>query len=171
MKGSTPERIISFRRLRKNLMALASTRDESGARAIGSRTPEKQPYDIPRAPVWAHVPVEMVRAMPQYPPGTRLFAKALESAERALFTLTPAADGFQLLADVTCRTQEDAAVLKAQMESITALLQKFIRLEKQQPSNTDLSGILTAGTFERSGTHVKARWPLPKTFVDALTRG
>jgi hypothetical protein len=70
---------------------------------------------------------------------------------------------------VTCRTQEDAAVLKAQMESITALLKKFLRLEKQQPNTADLSGILTAGSFERSGTHVKARWPVPKAFVDALT--
>ena len=168
-KGSTADRIVSFRRLRKNLMALASTKDESGARAIERRSPQNV-YEIPGAPVWAHVPVEMVRSMPSYPAGTRLFAKALESAERALFTLTPSPEGFHLAADVTCRTQEDAAILKAQMESITALLQKFIRLEKQQPNSADLSGILTAGTFERSGTRVKARWPVPKAFVDALTK-
>ena len=170
VKGSTPDRVVSFKRLRKNLIALASTKDESGARAIDRRTPEKQPYDTPDAPVWAHVPVELVRSMPQYPSGTRLFAKALEAAERAVFTLTPHQDGFQLSADVTCRTQEDAAILKAQLESITAMLQKFLRLEKQKPSNADLSGILTAGSFERAGTHVKARWPVSKSFVESLAK-
>jgi hypothetical protein len=152
-------------------MALASTRDASGARAIEKRPPLKLAYEVPGAPLWAYVPGDAVRAMPQYPTGTRLFAKALESAEHATFTLTPAQDGFQLSADVTCRTQEDAAILKAQLESITTLLQKFIRRENQQPSDNDLSAILVAGSFERLGTQVKARWPVPKSFLDALTRG
>lgn len=169
MKGSTPDRIISFRRLRKNLMGLASARDESASKAIDRRTPEKQPYTVPGAPLWAYVPVDMVRSMPSYPAGTRLFAKALESADRAMFTLTPAADGFQLAADVECRTQEDAAILKAQLEGITSLLQKFLRLDKQKPNTADLSGILSGGSFERAGTHVKARWPVPKAFLDTLT--
>lgn len=169
-KGSTPDRIISFRKLRRNLMALSSSKDESGARAIDRRSVEKPPFEIPSAPLWAHVPVQMVRSMPQYPAGTRLFAKALELADTALFTLTPAQDGFQLAADVQCQTQEDAAIIKAQMESITTLLQKFLKLEKQQASSTDLSGILTAGSFERAGTHVKARWPIPKAFIEALSK-
>jgi hypothetical protein len=170
VKGSTPDRIVSFRKLRKNLMALASAKDESAANAIDKRTPEKQPYDIPSAPVWAHVPVGMVRSMPNYPAGTRLFAKALESADRAVFTLTPASDGFNLSADVECRTQEDAAILKAQLEGITSLLQKFLRLEKQTPNAGDLSGMLSSGSFERAGTHVKARWPVTKAFLDAITK-
>jgi hypothetical protein len=170
VQGSTPDRIVSFRRLRKNLMAMASAKDQSAAKAIDRRTQEQTGYSVPNAPLWAHVPVELVRSMPSYPSGTRLFAKALESADSALFTLTPAADGFQLAADVACRTQEDAAILKAQLEGITGLLQKFLRLEKQKASAADLSGILSAGSFERSGTHVKARWPVPRAFLDALTK-
>lgn len=171
LQGSKPDRIISFRRLRKNLMALASARDASAARAIDKRSPDKLAYEVPAAPLWAHVPVDMVRSMPSYPAGTRLFAKALEQADRAVFTLMPAQDGFQLAADVECRTQEDAAILKAQLEGITSLLQKFLRLDQQKPNTEDLSGILSAGSFERVGTHVKARWPVPRAFLDALARG
>lgn len=169
-RGSTPDRVISFRKLRKNLMALASARDESGARAIERRRAEPLPWQVPSAPVWAHVPADAVRAMGQYPSGTRLFAKALESSDRALFMLSAKGDAFELAADVTCRTPEDAAILKAQLEGITSLLQKFIRLEKQKPSEADLSGILTSGAFERTGTHVRATWPVPKAFVESLSR-
>lgn len=169
-QGSTPDRMISFRRLRKNLMALASAKDPSASKAIERRSPPAQSYTVPDAPLWAHVPVELVRSMPSYPSGTRLFAKALESADSATFTLSPASEGFQLAADVVCRTQEDAAILKTQLEGITSLLQKFLRLDKQKPSDADLSGILSAGSFERSGTHVKARWPVPRAFLDALSK-
>lgn len=169
-QGSTPDRIVSFRRLQKNLMALASARDQSAAKAIERRPTDKQPFEVPSAPLWAHVPVEMVRSMPSYPAGTRLFAKALESADRAVFALSPATNGFQLAADIDCRSQEDAAILKAQLEGITGLLQKLLRLEKQAPSAGDLSGILSSGSFERAGTRVKARWAVPRAFLDTLTR-
>jgi hypothetical protein len=168
MKGSTPDRVISFRPLRGNLMALASTRDENGARAIDRRRPVNAPFEIPQAPVWAHVPADAVRAMPQYPAGTRLFAKALESAERAVFTLAPANEDLELRVNVTCRSEEAAAVLKAQLQGITELLQKLITREAKKPSVNDLSGVLTAGTFERKSRYVTGKWPVPRALIDSL---
>jgi hypothetical protein len=170
LKGSTPDRVISYRKLGHNVLALASARDEKGATAIDRRTPEKMPFDIPDAPVWAHVPAEAIRALPQYPSGTRLFAKAIESAERAVFTLGPSQDKFELAVNVSCRNQEDAAVLKAQLEGITSLLQKLITREKQNPNSADLSGVLTSGAFERNGTSVRGRWPITKAFIESLGR-
>ena len=169
--GSTPDRIVSFRRLQKNLMALATTRDTDGARAVERRGVPASGADlsVPGEPVWLLLPSEAIRALPSYPSGTRLFAKALESADKALFTLGPdSAQQFQLNADVLCHSPEDAAVLKAQLEGITQLLQKLIAREAQSPSAGDLSGMLTSGTFTREGNHVKARWPVPKTFLESL---
>jgi hypothetical protein len=168
MDGSTPERVISFRRLSDNLMALASTRDENGARAIDRRTPGKQAFDVPEAPVWAHVPADAVRAMPAYPAGTRLFAKALESAERAVFTLKPAQDQLELAVKVTCQSEQAADALTAQLRAVTELLGKLIARESQKPSPADLSGLLTAGTFERKDRHVFGRWPVPRALIDSL---
>lgn len=168
MKGSTPDRVISFRPLRGNLLALASSRDENGARAIDRRTPDKPSFEIPEAPVWAHVPVDVVRAMPQYPSGTRLFAKALESAERAVFTLSPAQKDLELAVNITCQSEEAAAVLRAQLQGITELLQKLITREAQKPSAGDLSGMLTSGSFERKDRHVFGRWPVSRALIDSL---
>lgn len=170
LKGSTPERVISYRKLGQNAMALASARDNDGARAIDRRTPEKMPFEIPNTPVWAHVPADAIRSLPQYPSGTRLFAKAIESAERAVFTLGPVQDRFELAINVSCRNQEDAAILKAQLEGITNLLQKLITREKQSPNASDLSGVLTSGAFERNGTTVRGRWPITKEFIESLGR-
>jgi hypothetical protein len=168
LKGSTPERMISFRPLSHNLMALASTRDENGARAIDRRTPEKPAFDIPQAPVWAHVPSEAVRALQQYPAGTRLFAKALESAERAVFTLTPANEDLELTVNVTCQSDQAASVLQTQLQGITELLQKLISREAQKASPSDLSGLLTAGRFERRDRHVVGRWPVSRALIESL---
>jgi hypothetical protein len=170
LKGSTPDRVISYRRLGDDALAMASARDEEAAKAIDRRTPEKLPFEIPGSPVWAHVPSEAIRALPQYPSGTRLFAKAIESAERAVFTLGPEQDHFELAVNVSCRNQEDAATLKAQLEGITSLLQKLITREKQSPNSADLSGVLSSGAFERNGTNVRGRWPISRAFIDALGR-
>jgi len=168
MKGSTPERIISFRPLRGDLLAVASARDQNGARAIDRRTPEKPSFDVPDAPVWAQVPAETIRAFPQYPAGTRLFAKAMESAERAVFTLRPASSNLELAVNVTCHSEESAVVLKGQLQGITELLQKLITREAQRPSTADLSGMLTSGTFERKDRHVVGRWPVSRALIDSL---
>lgn len=168
LKGSTPDRIISFRPIQDDLMALSSARDEAGAQAIEFRRDGQPLYEVPPAPVWLHIPGEAIRAAESYPAGTRLFAKALESSERAIFTLGPAQDGFELAMNVTCRTAEDAAVLKAQLEGVTALLQKLISREKQTPNAGDLSGVLTAGAFERVDEQVRGRWPIRRAFIDSL---
>ena len=170
--GSTPDRVVSFRRLQKNLMALATTRDATGARAVERRASvaaQGSDFSIPEQPVWLLLPSEAIRALPSYPSGTRLFAKALESADKALFTLGPdAGEQLRLDADVLCHSPEEAAILKAQLEGVTQLLQKLIQREAQRPSGNDLSGLLTSGTFSREGSHVKARWPVPKAFLESL---
>jgi hypothetical protein len=94
--------------------------------------------------------------------------KALEPAERILLTLGPADQKFELTLDVTCRTQEEAAILKAHLEGITTLLQKLISREKQTPNKSDLSGVLTAGSFTRTDRLVTGRWPIERSFLESL---
>jgi hypothetical protein len=75
---------------------------------------------------------------------------------------------FQLKLDVTCKTAEDAAVMKAQFEGLTALLQGFLKREQQRANVADLSGVLTSGKFDREERHVIGRWTLQRSFVDSL---
>ena len=87
-----------------------------------------------------------------------------------MFSLGPEGDRYEINLDVTCKTPEEAVLVKNQLEGITAFLQKLIAREKQTPNRNDLSGILTSGSFERQAEHVIARWPIEKAFLDSLGR-
>lgn len=170
LKGSTPGRMLSFYPVSKRLMAFASSPNEKAAREITSRTPVKAPYDVPNTPVWLHIPSSVLRNQSSLPAGTRLFTRALESAQRLMFSLGPQGDRYELTLDVTCTTPEEAVVIKNQLEGVTQLLQKLIAREKQTPNRNDLSGVLTSGTFQRHSEHVIGKWPLEKGFFETLGR-
>lgn len=168
VKGSVPGRLVSFYPVSKKFLALASSPNANAAREISARTPVTPTYNVPDRPLWLHVPSSVLRRQTDLPAGTRLFTRALESSQRVMFSLGPQAGKFELTMDVTCRTPEDAVVLKNQLEGITKLLQNLIAREKQSPSTRDLSGILTSGAFERTSEHVIGRWPIDKAFIDSL---
>lgn len=168
VKSSTPERIISFRQLRSNLMGLASAPSESACLAIARRPVRKLPFDVPAQPVWLSLPASALRVQRNLPSGTKLFLKALENADRVLLTLGPQGSDFEIAMDVLSAREEDAVVLKHQLEGLTKLLRSFIAREKQSPNRDDLSGVLTSGTFDRTAEHVKGRWTVTRAFLQNL---
>ncbi len=168
VKGSTPERIVSFRQIRRNLMALASGPSETAARAIERRSERK--VEAPDKPIWISLPASALRGQ-ALPSGTKLFAKALESADMVLLSLGSSGNDFELAMDASCPREEDAVILKSQLEGLTKLLKSLISREDQKPRDTDLTGVLTSGSFDRTGQHVKARWVLPKPFLESLGGG
>jgi hypothetical protein len=169
-KGSTPERIISFRRLGSRLMALASAGDESAVHGIAKRNVEI-PFTVPPEPLWVHVPGAMLQSPGELPPGTALFARAISSAQAATFALGPKDKQYELAMNLTCKSAEDAAVLRTQLSEVTTLLQKLITREGQTPNRDDLSGVLTAGVFTRDGNHVHGRWPITPALLQSLADG
>jgi hypothetical protein len=118
--------------------------------------------------VWVHAPADALNSFTQLPPGMKLFMKALDPAERFVVTIGPEKDVFHVRLDVTCKTAEDAAVMKAQFEGLTALLQGFLKREQQRANVADLSGVLTSGKFDREERHMIGRWTVQRAFVDAL---
>jgi hypothetical protein len=166
VSGSTPNRNVSFYPVRTSLMAMASSQDAWAAAKI-KRQHTQQPSAIPAEPVWISLPGSAVQGL-SLPDGTRVLSRALEPAEHVLLALGPSEQRFVLTLDATCRTPEDAAVLKAQLEGLTATLQKMIARENQKPNPNDLSGVLTSGTFERRDRHVLGRWPIEIAFINTI---
>jgi hypothetical protein len=172
MPGSTPERRISFFLLQSNLMALAvSTDGYAAARLEDPRSQAVQPLDRPGDPVWLSIPAESLKTTDHLPPGTRLFAAALASADKIWLSLGPQEQQFEARLAVTCRSSADAIALAGQLQHATSLLRDAIARENQKPKPTDLSGVLTAGVFEQAGRRVVGRWPLPPVFLESLAGG
>jgi hypothetical protein len=161
-------RAVSFYPIAPNVMSLAVSKDEYAAGNV--RPPKKKTasVDTPPQPIWLAVPASTLKDVEKLPPGTKLFAKALENSERVIFTLGPEAERFELGMDVTCKNAEDAVRLRAQLEGLTTMLSKLISRENQTPNPNDLSGVLTAGVFQRVDRRVVGKWPIQKAFIEGL---
>lgn len=168
--GSTPQRRISFYPLQPGIMALAVSEDDAAATKMQVRGP-KPKLPIPDDPVWALIPVSALRDSATAPPGTRAFARALGAADSVLFAAAPDGRQITLRMDATCRTPAAASALATELRETTARLRELIAREHQAPNGADLSGVLAAGAFEPSDTHVLGRWPLGHEFLESLAGG
>lgn len=167
IQGSQPERKISFVELRSHLMALAVAPDARAALRIRENV---EPLgDAPEAPAWLMLSGSTIRRLENLPVGTRVFATALASSQRIAFSVAPQQNRLRLNMQVVCRSPEDAGILKAQLEGLTATLRKMIALERKQPNPRDLSGVLTRGEFSTAGASVYGSWPLEPEFLESLT--
>jgi hypothetical protein len=170
--ASRPTRLVSFYAVYPNVMALAISSDEWAAGNVKAQArPRPAVGEIPVQPIWMLVPGSALKNVDSLPTGTRQFAKTLDGAEQVLFALGPSQDRFSVSMDVTCKTDQDAAILRSQLEALTALLKKVIESEKQTPNPGDLSGVLTSGVFQRVDRHVVGSWPIERAFLNALGGG
>lgn len=167
MPGSTVDRKISFFPLRKDVMALAVSQDEWAATHLqSSRSTVSIPE--PDRPVWLYVPGSRLQRAEEFPTGTQLFIRAMQTAESVVAGLGPRGDGLEATIEVLCRSPRDAEVLQSQFEGITSVLKAIIASEKQKPNAKDMSSVLTAGSFTRQDSRVIGRWPVSRAFLESL---
>jgi hypothetical protein len=166
-QGSTPERMISFFPLERDLMALAVSKDEYAAYALQERHPARQ-FTPPQDPVWSLIPGGALKNPGSLPAATQLLARALGSARQVVVSAGPAGDHMELRLDVACQSASQAAELTAQLRQVTAQLKEQAARENPASGPGDVSGVLTAGTFDQKDVHVLGRWPIQRSFLDTL---
>jgi hypothetical protein len=170
-KTGRPNRWISFFAITPSIMAMAVSRD---AWAVDSMLNEKQvePFEqLPRAPVWLSVSGSELSQMNRLPPGTKAFVSALSAARRITIALDASGAAYQATLQVDCGNEQQALDLQKQLQAVTALLQKMIRLEKKTPNPRDLSGVLAAGRFHSKGPRVEGTWPVQRELLEAVSAG
>jgi hypothetical protein len=170
MAGSLPERQISFFRMQKGLMGMAVGKDDYAARQLERELPGPDP-EIPTAPMWLLIPASFLRSGENLPEGTRMFTRGMEQAERVSLELSVEGKGMGARLDVLCRDEKDAAQIAAQLSSTTLRLREMIERENQKPNPSDLSGVLTSGSFRTEGRHVIGHWPIERSFVENILSG
>jgi hypothetical protein len=171
INGSTPERKISFFPLRPDLMALAVSRDDFAAVDMEHAAVRHRILHPPDAPLWADIPPALLKSSEDLPAGTRMFAHSMEDTEEINIAMAPAGQRFEVRLNVECRSEQQAVLLAEQLARITTVLKEMIARDKQTPNPDDLSGVLTAGTFQRVGNRVLGAWPLERGFLQGLLGG
>jgi hypothetical protein len=170
MAGSTPQRRISFFPLQQNVMALAVSEDESAALRMQNAAsgPESE---IPNAPVWLSIPSSILKSAENLPAGARPFARSMEGARSVFLSFAP--DGRRLAArlEVRCENSQQAADLVSELSRTTTLLRQMIEKEHHSLNATNLSGVLTSGSFRNEGSRVLGYWPIERAFVQNLLAG
>jgi hypothetical protein len=167
----SPKRWVSYYPLRAGAMALAISAQNGAVYAISPKTNPRAVGEVPEQPIWISVPAAALRDAQSLPSGAKSFVSPLGSAEKIVFSLGSDANNLRLSADVTCSSEAAASGLMLQLQSATAMLQKMLAREHQQPNPRDLSGVLVAGSFSREGRRVLGAWPVPREFIETVVAG
>jgi hypothetical protein len=168
MKGSAEDRQISFFPLQRNLMGMAVSPDSSAALRLQNVSTAKTGLQAPDAPLWLSAPVGVLKSSQNLPEGTRMFATGLGQAQSLTLTLAPDRDRFAARMTVTCRNETDATEVALELTRVTQLLRDLIARENQKANTSDLSGVLTSGSFRPEGKRVNGYWPIERAFIQNM---
>ena len=169
MRGSGPQRQISFFELQAGVMGLAVSPEGLAARRLQQEPSGSNP-EIPGDPVWLSVPTSFLRSG-QLPEGTHMFARSIERAERVTLALSAAGSQLTARLDVRCHTGQEAEDIASQLTQATIKLREMIQREHQTPNPADLSGVLSSGSFRSEGRRVIGSWPIDRRFVENVLGG
>jgi hypothetical protein len=168
-QSSTPNRWISFFAVTPSIMAMAVSRDAWAVDSMLTERSDPIVTEVPSHPVWLTLSGPALNRIKSLPPGTKSFASALAKARQVTLALGSSGDAYQAELRVDCRSTHEALDLAKQLQNVTDLLRRMIRLEKKTPNARDLSGVLAGGVFHQQGSQVEGRWPVGREFLEALS--
>jgi hypothetical protein len=170
MPASTPDRHISFYPLTSDVLALAVSKEERGVVMIGPNQWSTRPQ-LPPEPVWISAPAFAFSDVKGLPDGTHSFLSPLAQAQHITFAIGPEGNRLQIRLAVACTDRGTAAALASQLTNATDLLRKMLERQHVTPNPMDLSGVLTAGSFQQQDQQVTGTWPVERGFLAALANG
>jgi hypothetical protein len=169
---SKPGRWANFLLIQADVIGLALSADTSAAdllRPPGRRVQESE--HPPADPVWVRVSPTLLKNPVSLPLPLRIFAITLQSAESVMVSLGPAsgnAFAFMVKLDAGFPNEPTAEATRNQCEIQTKMLKIELAREHQQPNPADLTGLLTAGSFQVVDKHVTGEWPVRKELLRTL---
>ena len=169
MPASRAGYFISFTPLRTKVLAMSVSTDEHGVNLIGMQDWRKPPH-LPAEPVWISVP-SFALSDANLGSGTHAFLEPLSQAQDVTFAVGGTPKGFQIRLHAVCATPEIAELLTRRLSASTDLLKKMLDREHMTPNSSDLSGVLTAGTFSQQREQVTGTWPIERGFIESLAGG
>jgi len=168
VQGSAPDRQISWT-FHDGVLMLAVSKDPRGAAImLDERLP--MTWTPPPSPVWISVEGEQAKASAAGIPGLVALLGALEGARRSVFFVGGDPRNLSVQLDATCPDESTAKRIAGRLTEQTTLLGRLLTREAQKIDPNELSGILTSGKFEARANRVTGSWPVPKPFLDTLTK-
>lgn len=172
MPTSRPERWTSFLPIQPDVLAVALSADANAAEQLRPNQGVGRVSEPSPQPVWVELAPSLLRNPLALPLAVRIFAVSLQSARPVIFSLGRAAEHsgavFNVQLDAQCPNEATAESTRNQMEIQTKMLSLELRRENAKPSSSDLTGLLTAGSFQVVGKRVVGTWPVRRELLNTL---
>ncbi len=125
----------------------------------------------PSNPIWVSVSKTLLTKPEALPLPMRILAISLQSADSVVLSLGPATNkqaAFTIDLDARFPMEPSAETARAQLEIQTRMLKLGLERAHRAPDPSDLTGLLTAGTFLRVRNQVTGRWPVRRELLKTL---
>lgn len=169
--SSTPGRWASLTLVQPDVIGLAVSTEASAAKRLagpGHRTSGM----VSSAPVWVDVSPSLLSNPANLTLPLRIFAIDMQSADSVVLSLVPPGvnqdAAFEIQLDAVCPNPVTAATIRTQLELQTKMLKLELAREHATSNAADLTGLLTAGSFQVSGRRVIGSWPVRHELLKAL---
>ncbi len=168
--GTKPGRWVNFIRIQPDTVALAITSSSTAAdllRPPGRRLQDSSTGD----PVWVSVSPSLIKDPTSLPKPLQIFALSLQPAASVLLSAGQAEhsnEAFTVQLEAAFPNAPSADTTCKQLQIQTRMLKLELARENRQPDPADLTGMLTAGTFQVGGGRVFGTWPVRKELLKAL---
>jgi hypothetical protein len=163
-------RWASFLSIQPDVMGLALSAGRAAAQRV--RAPGHALTDpVSDRPVWVRVSQNVLKDPASLPIAVRIFAISLQFANPVVLSLRSADEHdeeFELELNAQCANAAMAETVRSQLELDTKMLKLELAREHAQPNAADLTGLLTAGSFQVVDKRVVATWPVRKELLRAL---
>jgi len=170
---SKPGYWASLVRLQPGVAGLAISAHSAAADTLRreARQPEEADEAAPSNPVWVKVSKRLLTKPEALPLAMRILAISLQSADRVILSLGPAVGqeaAFSVELEADFPIEPGAETARAQLEIETKMLKLGLQRAHREPDAADLTGLLTAGTFQRVRKRVTGRWPVRRELLKTL---
>jgi len=168
--SSKPKRWVNFIRVQPDTVALAISGNATAADLL--RPPGRRTQELPIGdPVWVRVSPSVLKDPTGLPKPLQIFAISLSGAESVLLSAGRAERGdeaFTLQLEAAFPDAPSADTTCKQLQIQTRMLRLALAHENQQANPADLTGLLTAGSFQVGNARLFGSWPVRKELLRAL---
>ncbi len=168
--GSKPQRWVNFIRIQPDTVAIGISQNATAADLM--RPPGRRLQDSPTGdPVWVSVSPTLIKDPTSLPKPLQIFALSLQPAASVLLSAGQAEhtnEAFTVQLEAAFPNAPSADTTCKQLQIQTRMLKLELAREKREANPADLTGLLTAGTFQVGNTRVFGTWPVRKELLKAL---
>ena len=168
--GTKPHRWVNFVRVQPDTVALAISKRATAADLL--RPPGRRMQELPSGdPVWVRVSPALIKDPTGLPKPLQIFAISLQAAESVLLSAGRAEhsdEAFTVQLEAAFPNAPSADTTCKQLQIQTKMLRLELAHENRQPNPADLTGLLTAGSFQVGNSRLFGSWPVRKELLEAL---